>query len=240
MDFNKAYIVLPILATEETTGDGPILSLSKQILVTRDSNPITISNYLFKQIEAACMEYGIDNLGNYTVVFKFRPIALKEEIVKAIPKIDFEIRETHIKRNVSLIKSKFYNGSIIPLSMNLELYGEKLNKLLSIYYILKYDLNPNGIFFKKDEFVVYILAEGSKHEGILFKDKEIFLKFEDNLIESNSFIRFTDKYTIYIDNFSITHFDKLAINSFINQIIYNNKGLIGLEPMKKSINSTPQ
>jgi len=27
LDFNKAYIVLPILATEATTGSGPILSL---------------------------------------------------------------------------------------------------------------------------------------------------------------------------------------------------------------------
>jgi hypothetical protein len=90
LDFNKAYIVLPILATVETVGDGPILSLSKQILVTRNSNPITISNFLFKQIEIACMNYGIDNLGNYSVVFKFRPIALKEEIVQEIPKIQFE------------------------------------------------------------------------------------------------------------------------------------------------------
>lgn len=68
LDFNKAYIILPILATEETRGDGPILSLSKQILVTRDSNPITISNFLFKQIELACMNYGIENLENFTVV----------------------------------------------------------------------------------------------------------------------------------------------------------------------------
>jgi hypothetical protein len=55
LDFNKAYIVSPILATEETTGDGPILSLRKQILVTRDSNPLTISNYQFQQIEADCI-----------------------------------------------------------------------------------------------------------------------------------------------------------------------------------------
>src|SRR5579859_1353401 len=80
LDFNKAYIVLPILATSETTGSGPILSLSKQILVTRDSNPLMIRNFLLTQIEMACSNYGIADLGNYTVVFKFRPIALKEEI----------------------------------------------------------------------------------------------------------------------------------------------------------------
>jgi hypothetical protein len=79
LDFNKAYIVLPILAKEEITGSGPILSLSKQILVTRDSNPIIISNFLLQQIEMACESYGISELENFIVVFKFRPIALKEE-----------------------------------------------------------------------------------------------------------------------------------------------------------------
>ena len=49
LDFKKAYIILPILAAENTNGDGPILSLSKQILVTRDSNPLTIRNFLVKK-----------------------------------------------------------------------------------------------------------------------------------------------------------------------------------------------
>jgi hypothetical protein len=215
LDFKKAYVVLPILATIETKGDGPILSLSKQILVTRDSNPITISNCLLNQIELACMNYGINDLQKFTVVLKFRPIALKEEIVLQIPKIQYEIKEKHIKRNVSLMNSKYYNGSIIPLSMNLELYGAILNKMLSIYYILKFDLNPKGFFFHKDEFVLYIFVDGSKHEGILFKDKSVFAKFEDHLLEGSSFIRITDRFTIFIDNFTISHFEKLTVNSFI-------------------------
>jgi len=223
LDFNKAYIVLPILATEETTGEGPILSLSKQILVTRDSDPTTISNFLFNQIEIACMNYGIDNLGNYTVVLKFRPIVFKDEVIKSIPKINFNIKEKHIKRNVSLMNSKFYNGSILPLSMNLDVYGDKLNKFLSAYYILKFDLDPNGIFFKKDEFVIYVKIDGTKHGGILFKDKAIFLKFEDILIEGNNFIRTIDKYIIFIDNFSISHFDKITTNSFITSSKSNAK-----------------
>ena len=117
LDFNKAYIVLPILATEASKGAGPILSLSKQILVTRDSDPVTISNFLFEQIEIACISYGIDNLRNYTVVFKFRPIALKEEIVGAISKIQYNIKEKTYQKNVTLMNSKFYNGSIIPLNL---------------------------------------------------------------------------------------------------------------------------
>src|ERR1700692_3909198 len=101
LDFNKAYVVLPILATVDSINDGPILSLSKQILVTRDSDPITISNFLLKQIEIACMSYGIEELEKYTVVLKFRPISMREEIVSQIPKIAFEIKETNVKRNIS-------------------------------------------------------------------------------------------------------------------------------------------
>lgn len=223
LDFNKAYVVLPILTNKALIGEGPILSLSKQILVTRESNPVTISSFLLKQIEIACMNYGIDNLGNYTVVFKFRPIALKEEIVKSIPQIQFEIKETHIKRNVSLMNSKFYNGSILPLTMNLEMYGDRLNKMFSIYYIFKFDLDPNGLFFHKDDHVIYVRVDGTKHEGILFKDKAIFYKFEDVLIEGNNFIRTMDQYIVFIDNFSISHFERICKNSFITSSKSNAK-----------------
>jgi len=216
LDFNKAYIILPILATPETKGEGPILSLSKQILVTRDSNPITISNFLSNQIEMACMNYGIDSLENFIVVFKFRPISLKEDIVEQIPKIQYNTQEKHIKKTINMLKFKFFNGSILPLTMNLKLYGNKLNKFLSAYYILKFDLNPEGFFFKKDEFVIYInKISDSKHEGILFQNKEILYRFEDLLIEGSNFIRTLDKYIIYIDNFNVTHFDRLMTNSFI-------------------------
>jgi hypothetical protein len=194
LDYNKAYIVLPILATAEIEGGGPILSLSKQILVTRDSNPITMSNFLLKQIELACMNYGIDNLGNYTVVFKFRPISLNPEIVLQIPKIQYS-EETYIKKRIlNILNFKYLNGSILPLSMRLNLYGNKLNKFLSSFYILKFDLDPEGFFFKKDEFIIYIKVKGDKHEGILFNNKEILYRFEDVITEENKFMRFMDNY----------------------------------------------
>lgn len=78
LDFNKAYIVLPMLSTEGSIDDGPSLSLSKQILVTRHSDPIIISKFLLKQIKLAFKNYSIKNLDYYIVVFKFRPLALKK------------------------------------------------------------------------------------------------------------------------------------------------------------------
>nr|YP_009498202.1 hypothetical protein [Lactarius deliciosus]AWX52988.1 hypothetical protein [Lactarius deliciosus] len=217
LDFNKAYIVLPILASEDSTGDGPILSLSKQILVTRESNPVTISNFLFSQMEIASMNYGISNLEKFIVIFKFRPISLKDEIVLQIPKIEYSGQEKTIKKEINMQKFKYFNGTILPLTMNLNLFGKTLNSLLSGYYILKFDLNPEGFFFKKDEFVIYInKINDTKREGILFKNKEILYRFEDTLIEGSKFIRSLERYLIYIDNFNVTHFDRLMKNSFIS------------------------
>ena len=113
------------------------------------------------------------------------------------------------------MNSKFYNGSIIPLSMRLELYGEKLRNIFSIYYILKFKLNPNGLFFKKDEFIIYISVHEEIHEGILFKNKEIFYRFKDINIKDNKFIRNIDNYRIYIDDFNVTYFEKLNKVKFI-------------------------
>lgn len=220
LEYNKAFIILPILATEEskTTGGGPILSLSKQILVTRDSDPITIRNFLLRQIDIACMDYGISDLGNYTVVLKFRPIGLKEEIVLQIPKIQYDKEIPIRKKILNILKFRFFNGTILPLSMKLALYGNKLNKFLSSFYIQKFDLDPEGFFFKKDELVIYIKVTSEGHEGILFdhNKKEIIYKFEDIITEGNKFIRIMDKYIIYIDNFNITHLDRLMNNTFIS------------------------
>ena len=113
------------------------------------------------------------------------------------------------------MNSKYYDGSILPLTMDLTLYGKQLSKMLSLIYILRFNLNPEGFFYKKDEFIIYInKKENGKHEGIIFKDKTIFYKFEDVLIENNNFIRITDKFIIHIDNFNISYFEKLINNSF--------------------------
>lgn len=44
-----------------------------------------------------------------------------------------------------MMNSKYYNGNIVPLTMILESYGDKLSKFISTYFILKFDLNPKGI-----------------------------------------------------------------------------------------------
>jgi hypothetical protein len=162
------------------------------------------------------MNYGINDLENFTIVFKFRPISLSEGIVEKISEINYTQENYIPKKILNMLKFKFFNGTILPLSIYLNLYGNKLNKFLSSIYILQFDLDPKGFFFKKDEFIIYIIVDGDKHEGILFKNKEILFRFEDVLTEGNKFIRIMDKYIIYIEDFNITHFERLMINSFIS------------------------
>jgi hypothetical protein len=223
LDYGKAYIVLLILSMGTQSSNNPFVSLSKQILVTRDSNPNIISNFLFNQLEIASANYGII-LDSYTIVFKFRPIALKEEIVQAISKIQYHTKEsTNQKKIVTLMNSILYNGTIIPLSMNLDLYGEQSSKFIAAYYILKFKLDPKGSFFTRDAYILYVNRKGSINEGILFANKEIVFKFEDNLIEGNSFVRITNKLIIYIDNLNISYFERVIKNSFITSLKPNVK-----------------
>lgn len=49
LDANKAYIILPLLTVEDNISS-PILSLSRQILVTKESDPLIILNFILKQI----------------------------------------------------------------------------------------------------------------------------------------------------------------------------------------------
>ena len=74
LDNNKAYIVLPVLVND----NGQIISLSHQILVSKNSNSNVINNFIFSKLEEAVLSYGWDELTEYTVVFKFRAISFKE------------------------------------------------------------------------------------------------------------------------------------------------------------------
>jgi DNA polymerase type B, organellar and viral len=221
LDLNKAYVVLPILTTQNNSA--PILSLSRQILVTRDSNPITVSNFILNQIAIAILDYGLNEKENFIVVFKFKPISLKDETIKQISKIDYTQNNKSIKKEIKLLNNKYYNGSIIPLSMNLSFYGRKIEKWARLYYILKFNLNPDGILFYKNEYVIYIYKNGLKHEGILFKDKQIFFKFKDELISENKFIRIYNNHIFYIDNFNVNYFDSLIKNSILSNSKNNSK-----------------
>ncbi len=51
----------------------------QQFLISSYSNSTLINEFLLNQLELACMSYVIDKLEKYTVVLKFRPIALKEQ-----------------------------------------------------------------------------------------------------------------------------------------------------------------
>lgn len=44
--------------------DSPVITLSKPILITRNSNPRIISNFIKSQIDLACLSYNIEQIEN--------------------------------------------------------------------------------------------------------------------------------------------------------------------------------
>jgi hypothetical protein len=44
--------------------DSPVITLSKPILITRNSNPRIISNFIKSQIDLACLSYNIEQIDN--------------------------------------------------------------------------------------------------------------------------------------------------------------------------------
>jgi hypothetical protein len=53
------YILLPFISVNNRVTD-PYLTLSRQILISKQSNPILIYNYLDERLNIAFSDFGID------------------------------------------------------------------------------------------------------------------------------------------------------------------------------------
>lgn len=83
LEVDKVYVVCfeYISSWNLHDEDSPVITLSKPILITRNSNPRIISNFIKSQIDLACLSYNIeqiDNLNDKTetagVLIKYREI----------------------------------------------------------------------------------------------------------------------------------------------------------------------
>jgi len=76
LDDNSLYTVIPILSIFGKDED-PHLILSKQILITKFSNPLIIKEFLNDQLNKAFIEFdfNIDNKYHY-LIFKFKKISI--------------------------------------------------------------------------------------------------------------------------------------------------------------------
>src|ERR1700721_1063173 len=211
--------------------NSPIISLSKQILISRDSNPSLIRNFLSQQVQLALENYGRnESFGD--IILKYRPITLKSDKIDKIKglKLSESATKTNLLiRNYSKIKSPLFNGSIIPLTMDLSKYGNLLSKLFSLYYITKFDLNDNGKLYQRDGYIIYVHEyvkdDNFIQDCILFKDKIIITKFKNVSYSKslNDFTRVFDNHKFIIQNNLIKYFDKGFVNSYIKPTKVNKK-----------------
>jgi len=75
LDDLSLYTVIPFITISGKL-DNPYLILSRQILVSMNSNPIIIHNYIFNQLAIALDDFNIDNLNSYSIYFKYRKVSV--------------------------------------------------------------------------------------------------------------------------------------------------------------------
>jgi hypothetical protein len=74
------FLIDPFISKNCRHSD-PYLSLSRQFLITKDSNPKLIWDYLFYQLDAAgnSFEFNHEEL-NYYLIFKYKPVLMEERL----------------------------------------------------------------------------------------------------------------------------------------------------------------
>ena len=60
----------------------PSLNLSRQFLLTNQSNPSLVTNFLQKQFKFGLFDFGIEDIneGNYWLVFKYKKVIINDRI----------------------------------------------------------------------------------------------------------------------------------------------------------------
>jgi len=76
LDDDAIYTIIPIISMFGKTDD-PYIILSKQILVTRDSSPKVIHEYLNSKLDQTILDFGsvsLDGGNHFQLIFKYKKI----------------------------------------------------------------------------------------------------------------------------------------------------------------------
>lgn len=82
LDPNKVYVIYFDLITDKSKHDlnDPTILLSKPILITKESNPWLINNFLKEKVRLACDKYGLNDINleieDVGILVKFRQIII--------------------------------------------------------------------------------------------------------------------------------------------------------------------
>lgn len=75
LDENKIYTVIPLISVNCRIDD-PYLILSRQILVTKFSNPVIIHNLICEKLDISTEQFGIVDLQFFFTLLKYKPIEI--------------------------------------------------------------------------------------------------------------------------------------------------------------------
>lgn len=78
LDENEIYLIDPVISINCRDSD-PCVTLSRQFLVTNQSNPILINNYLIDQFGKFRADFGFHD-GYYFLIFKYKSVKLDYRI----------------------------------------------------------------------------------------------------------------------------------------------------------------
>ena len=78
LDTDNIYLIMPFISVNCKLND-PFITLSKQFLISNESNYLIIINYLNNQLSIALQDFGIEieNLDLY-LIFKYKRITLED------------------------------------------------------------------------------------------------------------------------------------------------------------------
>jgi hypothetical protein len=75
LESNKIYTLIPFVSIDCRVND-PFLTLSPQILITKNSDPLLLFNYLDDKINFAIDQFNIDRLENFYTVLKYKSVEI--------------------------------------------------------------------------------------------------------------------------------------------------------------------
>lgn len=76
LDEHEIYLMIPLISKFAKDND-PHIILSKQILVTKYSNYITINKFLMDQLDLCLEDYNFDKIDNFFLIFKYKKVKIK-------------------------------------------------------------------------------------------------------------------------------------------------------------------
>lgn len=71
---NKVYTLIPFISKNDRP-DEPYIILSQQILITYNSNPLLLTNYINNKINDTINLYNINGL-EAVIIFKYKPVEI--------------------------------------------------------------------------------------------------------------------------------------------------------------------